>query len=318
MSTNPFKAFVPFIVNSVAYEQDPDDLQVTDPSGGDWRRIGLAEPIKGEGLEVHLQGRDRMYGVQINERILPGKVRDEALAKLVAKTEKQDGRKVSKKEYAQLREQVEFELLPKAFIRRTVVPVIFTKLDENRDFMLICTSSAKRADDCAAVMLALYGDDGLKASALQVEAPLPGQFRTLALGESWGTDQDGMLADFGPTDSIVLKGSDKKRISIKDKPIDEKDVQDIVSLAEYNVVEMGMAYGDEWDTAPVLTFTVSGSLIFKRIETPGIKTTGKDYDLHTHATYVSMEYRKMLIDFIEACGGLAGSSTSGADEDDEL
>jgi recombination associated protein RdgC len=315
MSTNPFKAFVPFVVNSAAYDSDADHLQVTDPSGGDWRRIGLAEPIKGEGFAVKLQGRDLICAVQINERILPGKVRDEALVKLVAKTEKLDGRKVSKKEYAQLREQVEFELLPKAFIRRTVVPVIFTKLDEHRDFMLICTSSAKRADDCAAVMLALYGD-ALKASALQVNAPLPGQFRTLALGESWGID--GMLADFGPTDSIVLKGSDKKRISIKDKPIDERDVQDIVSLAEYNVVEMGMAYGDEWDTAPVLTFTVNESLIFKRIETPGIKTTGKDYDLHAHATYVSMEYRKMLIDFIEACGGLAGASTSGSDEDDEL
>ena len=126
MTTNPYKNFIPYLVSSDAKTDDLDlDLHRSkEPSGGQWRSIGLINALPGEGLLVDMDG-GKMMCVQFNERILPGKVRDEHLGKRVAKLEQMEGRKLSKKEYAQLREQVEFDLLPRAFVRRTNVPVIF-------------------------------------------------------------------------------------------------------------------------------------------------------------------------------------------------
>lgn len=309
MATNPFKAFVPFLIDAdYDYIDDLSALRATDPSGGQWRAFGLVEPIKGEGLMVDLNGSGDLLTVQFNERILPGKVRDEALGKKVAQIEKQEGRKVSKKEYAQLRDQVEFDLLPKAFIRRTVVPVILSK-----QYLIICTSSAKRVDDCLGVLAAALDTE---INAVQVQDDLKGQFRTLAIGyDQWDMDHDGMVAPFGPTDNAVLKGENKKTIRIKDKPLEDGDVKDILRLAEYEVCELGVAYGDKWDSEPEMTFTVNTSLVFKRVETVGIKTGGKEYDMHAHAAFVALQYRKMLTDFIEANGGLAETPVNGDDEE---
>lgn len=309
MATNPFKAFVPFLIDAdYDYIEDLSDLKAKDPSGGQWRAIGLVEPIKGEGLMVDLNGSGDLLAVQFNERILPGKVRDEALGKKVAQIEKQEGRKVSKKEYAQLRDQVEFDLLPRAFIRRTVVPVILSK-----QYMLIFTSSAKRVDDCLAIMQAMWKTT---ISAVQVRDDLKGQFRSLAIGYTqWGMNEDGMVAPFGVTDNAVLKGENKKTIRIKDKPLEEQSIKDLIGLMEYEVCELGVAYGDKWDSEPEMTFTVNTSLVFKRIETVGIKTGGKEYDMHAHAAFVALQYRKMLIDFIEANGGLTTAPVDGDDEE---
>lgn len=306
MATNPFKAFIPFLINADYDYTDDAALRAVDPSGGQWRTVGLIEPLKGEGLMVDLNGSGNLMAVQFNERILPGKVRDEMLGNKVAEIERQNGRKVSKKEYAQLRDAVEFALLPKAFIRRTVVPVIITGR-----FALICTSSAKRADDCISILAP--GINGV-FSSVQTKASLPGQFRTLVFDE-WGMDEDGMVAPFWATDYAVLKGEGKKVIRIKDKPLDEHDMRDLIKLAEYNVMELGIAYGDDQDE-PELTFTVSASMIFKGIVTPGIKMGGKDYDGHAHATHCALEYRKMLNDFIEANGGLVVPEAPKDDEEE--
>lgn len=312
MSTNPYKAFVPYLVTPGEPATAIEDHEVTDPTAGDWRRVGLCEPMKGEGFIVDLQGAGKLMAVQFNERILPGKVRDEQLAKEVAKVEKRDGRKISKKEFAQLREQVEFDLLPRAFIRRTVVPIFFTKVGDSKT-MLVCTSSAKRADDCVAVMLGAY--PGLQPAMLSVADDVSSRLKTLAI--------DGFLFDeytqretgFFSHDSIALKGNEKKVIRVKDKLIEDSDVQDLIKLAEYAVVEMGVAYTTHTlDDDLELTFIVNEHLIFKRIALPGIKTTMLKEDLFGYTVLCVQMYKQMLVRFIRAFGGLSGTP----DEDDDL
>ena len=315
MSTNPYKAFVPCLVTSCAPATAIEDHEVTDPTAGDWRRVGLCEPIKGEGFIVDLQGAGKLMAVQFNERILPGKVRDEQVAKEVAKVEKRDGRKISKKEFAQLREQVEFDLLPRAFIRRTVVPIFFVTQDLGKQFMLVCTSSAKRADDCVAVMLGAYPD--LQPTHVTVEAGVALRLKTLAIDGVLFDEDTEQETGFFSHDSIALKGNEKKVIRVKDKPIDDSDVQDLIKLAEYAVVEMGVGYSSKAQSDDLeLTFIVNDHLIFKRIALPGIKTTMLKEDLFGYTVLCVQTYRQMLVRFIRAFGGLAG--TQGADEDDEL
>lgn len=319
MSTNPYKAFVPYLVTPCAPTTAIEDHEVTDPTAGDWRRVGLCEPIKGEGFIVDLQGAGKLMAVQFNERILPGKVRDEQVAKEVAKVEKRDGRKISKKEFAQLREQVEFDLLPRAFIRRTVVPIIFVKADFGKQFMLVCTSSAKRADDCVEVMLGAYPD--LQPTLLSVKGDVSSHMKTLAI-DGFLFDEDAQReTGFFSHDSIALKGDEKKVVRIKDKLIADEDVQDLIKLAEYVVVEMGIEYTDdpskfegEHNNQATLTFVVNSHLIFKRIVTPGVSTTLLKEYLYGYTVLCAQTYRQMLVKFIRAFGGLSGTP----DEDDDL
>ena len=315
MSTNPYKAFVPCLVTSCAPATAIEDHEVTDPTAGDWRRVGLCEPMKGEGFIVDLQGAGKLMAVQFNERILPGKVRDEQLAKEVAKVEKADGRKIGKKEYAQLREQVEFDLLPRAFIRRTVVPILFTKIDADRNLMLVCTSSAKRADDCVEILTGVYPD--LQPTVLSVEADVSSRLRTLAIDGFLQDEDNERESGFFSHNNIVLKGDEKKAIRIKDKPVGDADVQALLNDAKYTVVEMGVGYSaNPHDEGFTLTFTVNAAIIFKRIVTEGVKASMIKEDLYAYTVMCLGLYKQMLVRFVAAFGGLA--STASTDEDDDL
>jgi recombination associated protein RdgC len=312
MATNPYKAFVPCLVTPSKPAGPLEDYAVTDPSAGDWRRVGLAPAFPGEDFIVDLQGAAKIMAIQFNERILPGKVRDEQLAKEVAKVEQRDGRKISKKEYAQLREQVEFDLLPKAFIRRTVVPIIFIRYDVGQQFMLICTSSAKRADDCAELLQGVFPE--LRPTSLTVQSDVSSRLRTLAVA-GFLLDDSERETGFFSHDSIALKGNEKKAIRVKDKPVDDGDVQTLLKNTEYNVIEMGVGYSNKpHEDGFDLTFVVNEHLIFKRIVTEGVKASLIKEDLYAYTVMCAGLYKQMLLRFIEAFGGIAGASN----EDDEL
>lgn len=318
MSTNPFKAFIPYLCSSPKPGALLPAHRSLDPSGGQWRTLGLVPPIKGEGDYVDLQGAGYLWAVQFNERILPGKVRDEKLQIEVARIEALEGRKLGKKDYAQLRDQVEFDLLPKAFIRRTVVPVIFVA-----QYLLICTSSQKRADDVIGLLLGVFGEE-LDPWRVSTKAETGARLKTLAIDGFLFDEEEEVERPFYPTDSIVLKGTDKKVIRVKDKLLGEQDIREMISLAEYAVTEMGVQYGVD-ENEPDLSFVVTDQLIFKRLTIPDVKMTPVKEDFYAFAVLCAQTYRKMLRDFIAAFGevtyeaaGKPASSASTTDEDDEL
>lgn len=320
MATNPFKSFIPYLVNTARSENLRDHV-ATDPSGGDWRRLGLVPAIKGEDLIIDLDGAGKVMAVQFNERILPGKVRDEKLQAEVARLEAREGRRVGKKEYAQLREQVEFDLLPKAFIRRTVVPVLFYKHALGTQIMLVCTSSQKRADDAVGVLRGVFGDD-LMPWKIETESSISGVLTTLASNGNADPDEECWL-HFSPLDSAVIKGDDKQTIRIKDKPVESQDVQDLLAGGGQVVHELALAWCEDNPGAeePDLTFVATSNLAFKRAETI-VKATSATEDYYGFAVVCLRTYRDMLTHFFDLCGGIkerpaSGESTNGA-EDDEL
>lgn len=321
MTTNPYKNFIPYLVSSDAKTDDLDlDLHRSkEPSGGQWRSIGLINALPGEGLLVDMDGA-KMMCVQFNERILPGKVRDEHLGKRVAKLEQMEGRKLSKKEYAQLREQVEFDLLPRAFVRRTNVPVIFTETNwsDSSLLMMICTASQKRADDVVALLTAVFGET-LKPWKIEMGRPIPGSLTTLACDGFLFNEHTQEECSFYPTDAAVLKGSGKKTIRIKDKDIQEHDVQTLLKQS-YAVTELAIRYGEDED-APMLTFTVNDNFVFKRVALPDVQVMPLKEDAFGFALLCAQTYVRMIREIIAAFGGMAQrpqASTSNVDEDDEL
>lgn len=310
MSTNPYKSFIPFIINHVNAPDDMSEIACVarDPSGGQWSASGIVQPFKGEEpYMIDLQGAGRLMAVQFNERILPGKVRDEVLAKKTEKLAQETGRSVSKKEYAQLRDEVEFDLLPKAFIRRSRVPVLFFKLGASDRCMLICTSSQRRADECLGVLTAFFGDKW-QAGRLQCADDARKVLTDLAAEGRHNLEE----SNFDSAKNAVLKGEEKRTIRIKDKDVADTDVQQFLTEG-YTAAELGVSYCYDSINDESVTCTITEQLVFKGIALPGVKINETKGDRFGTAVLIAQTYRRMLEDFVLMSGGL-----NRLEEDEEL
>lgn len=310
MSKLPLRAFIPYTVPLAAFDKlsSLGAHEVDDPKGASWRTVGMVPPLKGEAHTVDLQGGATLAAIRFNERILPSKVRDEHVAKKVKALAEQEGRNVSKKEYAQIRDDVELELLPKAFIRRTVVPLIFfrTKFGINTEaVMLICTSSQKKADDITA-MLRLWISDLSPLKMDTVRAPL-GVLTTLAKhgGEYYEDD-----AHIEPLKFAVLKGKEKRTIRIKDKDIGDSDIETLLRQ-DYEVHELGLGWSPTGtiDDDDGVEFVVNTNLTFKGIVLPGVKREKEDE--FEYLVLFASTMKQFLPSFI-------AGSLEGLNDDDEL
>jgi recombination associated protein RdgC len=255
MASNPFKNVAAFRVERNVFndlkkysggnlDAHLETFVAADPAGGAWRTMGLA-PI-GRELLVDIESSAFIMLVQFNERILPAKVRDEHLRKRVELLIELDG-KCSKKEYAELRDEVEFELLPRAFIRRTLVHCMFIK-----DWLFVFSASQKKIDECCGVLKGAF-------ETLSKFTPVPFNVNR---------DVGNALTAFVTTDialgenltlhnSAVLKGADKRTVRIRERDIAAHEVQSLAKQ-DYKVSELGLTFLD--DGEPRLAFRLDDSL----------------------------------------------------------
>lgn len=310
MSTSPFKAFIPYMTGTVRLDSDLEPLAAKDPSGSSWRSMGFVPPIPGEDQLIVSTDVGKMLCVQINERILPGKVRDEELKKRLSKLEAQEGRKPSKKEYAELRDQTEFDLLPRAFVRRSNVYVAFVKgpVPMGHTTMLVFTSSQKKADDIVTLLLMALGEN-LKPQQFETAESMPSVLTGAVVG-----DYD-TAGQWEPGRSAVLKGSAKRTVRVKDADIADSRIVALIKDG-YAIHEMSIEHGDEQQHS----FVVNDNLCFKRVEIGGVKDTGDFYgDAMVRLTHI----RSLVNDFFASPedGGMVSLSTAfanAADDDEEL
>ncbi len=89
------------------------------PCGGEQRESSGWVPPLGKDAEalVHSVNGYMLLTMAHQERLLPASVIKDELDERVADIQEREGRKVGSKEKKELREQIEFELLPRAFTR---------------------------------------------------------------------------------------------------------------------------------------------------------------------------------------------------------
>ena len=267
-----FSAFVPVLASPAVFDwlrNEPDQTSLSavlpfmasDPAPTSWRSQGLT--LNFNGTAVHqIEPAKWLMQLQFNERILPGKVRDEFLSKRVAEFDEREGRKPGKKDYAMLKEEVEFELLPKAFIRRSQVPVIF--LGKQR-MVLIGTSSPKRADEVMAILHGFFDNMTKSETHWFGLTPVGNIVECLGFIAKGGVSTDNE-DNFFVADSAVLRGTEKQTIRIKDKDIGGHDVQELLKQ-QYDVHELAFAYDPNGnEDEPLASFTFSDKMVFKRLK----------------------------------------------------
>lgn len=282
-------------------------LHSVDPSGSQWGTLGMVHPIDAGSYVHELDGVARMLMFQFNDRILPGPVRDEKLRERVREIEQRDGHKIGKKGYAELREQVEEDMLPNSHIRRTLVPVLVYK-----DMLLIFTTSAKKLDDIFVKLMKLAG---LKATVqfepqgVRYKEGIHFILKQIAGGASAGDDDQNYALE--AMTAIKLQGADKRTISIKDRDIFGDEVQKLLVGDTYSVIEMLMQLSLTDSSEDVLVFTFNDKGQFKNIKMDDTVMAGlTKEDLHSTAWMMAKQIKELLMVVTEALGGL--------DVDDEL
>lgn len=283
MATNPFKSF---IVYTTSRTNDYDPLEDTtqwpgDPTGGTWRTVGLVNTPNGVRLDSYEN--HKLGCAQFNERILPGAVIKEELDKRVARLHEQQGHKVSKKDRAQLRDQVEFDLLQHAFIKRSLVYFALINI-KRKPAVLVFTSSQKRADEVATLLDATM-DGSIKPQKIDQDGRMGGWLTALA--------NNGSAAEFFSGKSASLVGPDGKKITIKDMEVDAHSVQNLLADG-FAVTSLGLGTGGGDIDATDYTFTLTDKAIFKAFVIDGVKPAQIKEDFAGYAVLCVTQIKAML------------------------
>lgn len=306
-------------------ELDHLDRFVTqDPSGSEWRKLGLI-PGRDDVLISKIDGRGHLMNVQFNERILPGAVINEATKARVDEIGERQGFKVGRKEFAQIKEEVTFDLLPKAFIKRSTVPVmILSVAGLDHDLLLVFTGSPKKFDDTLALLSGAFNNWAECSPWLLLSRESP--TRTLTdLAQNPEADFSGFTAG----SAAILKGADKETIRIKDQDIYSTEIEYLLNDG-YQVHELALEFLPAEQGATAIEFTFNEKLIFKKLAIPTTKDADTEADQSTD-WIVATECSNLVVRFFAQMGGIAprkaqekSNAPAGAkarttpDEDDEL
>lgn len=320
------KAFMPYVVGPALYKwcgratkASPDKLAevlkafvAVDPTGYQWDTMGLIAPLN-EGMYVHdLDGKARVLMYQFNDRILPGAVRDEVLQRRVTELAEKSGRAVTKQEYAQLRDEVEEELLPKAFIRRTAVPVLVFD-----DTIMFCTTSARRVEQMVGHLSRLCTERNVELGFEHINTKTG---LTYFMGEiANGVDiGQGNSHYFEAGTSGVFKGSgeDKRTVRVKDRDMQHEEIAQIIGTTGYMVTELGMRVVDGGSVE--VEFTLTNKWVVKGIKLAGIEAEMKEAeDQHATLWLYAVQFRTLLSAIVDALNEDLGEPTDGGATDQE-
>ncbi|MCR8924064.1 recombination-associated protein RdgC [Dasania sp. GY-MA-18] len=106
---------------------------------------GWAAPLGKHGdLFTHTANGFIMLCAQRQDKVLPAGVINEALAEKIEQIQARDGRSVGRKERVDLKDEVMFELLPKAFTRSSRQ---YAYIDPREGLLIINTGAVKRAEE---------------------------------------------------------------------------------------------------------------------------------------------------------------------------
>jgi recombination associated protein RdgC len=144
---------------------------------------GWVPPRGNEGELVFVAGRQQLIALGVEQKLLPASVaRQYAEAKL-QQIEAAQGYKPGRKQAKEVREQVELELLPRAFVKRGLT---YVWIDPINRWLLVDASSSARADEVIEQLKLSLNDLPLTLLKTQL-APGTAMTQWLAAGEAVGS-----------------------------------------------------------------------------------------------------------------------------------
>lgn len=211
--------------------------------------VGFAPALKGQAtMTEHVEG--MVYAVhQETSRLLPGPVIAETVDAKVEAIETEQGRQVSRRERSEIKDEVVFELLPKAFTRSKHTTVL---IDLKNNRVWVDCAAAKKAEDIVSVLREALG-------TLPV-VPLSPSVAPAALLTQWLKDPASLPEGLSLGDRCELQGAGDARAVVRCSAVDLHTEEILAHLeAGMQVTKLNLS----WDDA--LEFDLDEQLAIKRI-----------------------------------------------------
>jgi len=151
-----YKLEKPFTISAEELQLVLQNHQLNDCPPGQRETLGWTSPF-GRNNDMLVLANQSFYLIRMakQERILPVSVIKDHLLDRVEKIESRDDRKVGNKERRELKEELEFELLPKAFTKTTHTDAWIDCINSR---LVINTSTAAKAETLAKLLRNCLGD----------------------------------------------------------------------------------------------------------------------------------------------------------------
>ncbi|MGH8558817.1 MAG: recombination-associated protein RdgC [Methylococcales bacterium] len=259
--------------------------------------IGWFPPLQPGGSQlVHAANGFLMICACKEEKVLPPAVVNEMVTEKIAEIEDKQQRPVRRKERESLRDEVTFDLLPRAlsFSRRT-----YAYIDPKGGWLIVDSGSSSTTDEFTELLRRSLG-------SLPI-APPKTRENPVSVWTRW-------LSEKNSPPGIALENECDLRATAQERNIVRCKGQDLFSEeiqahldAGKECIKLALTWGDRF------TFTVDEDLNIKRLrfldliqeQADEIDTTSKSDLFDAHFSIMSLELAGFLPDFLELFGGEA-------------
>ncbi|ARN74930.1 recombination-associated protein RdgC [Oceanicoccus sagamiensis] len=135
----------PFDLSPEALSEQLEEYAFQPCGSQDLSRYGWVSPLGHHGSEyVHAAAGYIMICAKKQDKVLPASVVNEQVVEKALAIQTEEGRSVGRKERANLKEEITFELLPKAFARSSLQ---FAYIAPKEGLLVVNSASSKRAEE---------------------------------------------------------------------------------------------------------------------------------------------------------------------------
>lgn len=240
----------------------------------------------------------------MREKILPASVVKDRVAIKVQAIEAQEERKVFARERAQIRDDVEFDLLPQALVKNSLVSALISA-----PYIFIDTSNSTKAELMLRSLREAVGR--LPSIPFSTKYP-PSEMMTRWVLNAENEQPDGMT--LGEKFKSKTRNEESQTLSGTGMWLSgDRDLRRLLEHSAHEVIEMQLAAQSETDNTTTVPFTLTKNLLLKSVEWPAELETevanamGEDADRITRQLAILLliehELHNMLARIAASFGG---------------
>ena len=282
--------------NASQLEEQLSTLTLAPCSAGDSRSIGWVSPCAA-GTLVHAVNRQWLLALGIEEKLLPASVVRQFADERATAIEKNEGRRVGRKEMRELRDAMTSELLPRAFVRRRTT---FGWIDPVNGWLVIDAAAPARAEEFLEHLRKAV--DSLPVRLLKTtQSPSAAMTGWVADGEAPGgftIDQD-----------LELRSAEKATVRYVKHTLEGEEIRQHIAAGKI-VTRLALTWGER------ISFVLNENLQIKRVgfldilkEEADGQAENEDERFDIDFTLMSGEVARLLDDLLEALGGELASES---------
>lgn len=241
----------PFTLAPEELEEKLADKRFRPCGSQDEFSMGWTSPV-GDASEqlIHASNGFMMLSLKKEEKVIPAAVINEMLQEKVAEKEDQEARKLSKKERTALKDELIFELLPRAF---SFSKKTYAYIDPKGGWMVVDAASAKKAEDLLSHLRKCLG-------SLPV-VPVNTIDKPVTIMTQWLTDRSTIPKDLLVEDECELRSPEEDGSIIRCKRHDLylPEITNHIELGK-QVIKLAVNWTDR------ISFIIDENLTIKRLK----------------------------------------------------